>query len=147
METLEVILMSRTAKLPTRANQSDAGLDLYLDNTYVTLYVNNPTLVPTGISVNIPYGYCGLVTPRSGLALQGVSIVNAPGVIDSGYTGELFVNLVNLNANMEVHLSPGERIAQLLLVPISLPKLCAVNEFTDVVGERGDSGHGSSGLQ
>ena len=100
-------------------------------------------MVPTGIAVAVPDGYAGLVAPRSGLAARhGISVVNGPGVIDSGYRGELNAILINHGAD-SVTLRRGDRIAQLLVIPVALPTLVEVDELPD--SERGTGGFGSTG--
>jgi dUTP pyrophosphatase len=100
-------------------------------------------LVPTGLAVAIPEGYAGFVQPRSGLALRhGISIVNTPGLIDSGYRGELRVTLLNTDAREAFTVEPGMRIAQLLIVPIPDVELVEVDELP--ASERGARGFGSS---
>jgi dUTP pyrophosphatase len=111
--------------------------------TDVTLAPGERSLVPTGIAVAIPDGYAGLVTPRSGLAVRhGIGVVNAPGVIDSGYRGEIQVILVN-HGQEPVTLSRGDRIAQLVVVAHGAPELTEVDTLPG--SERGEGGFGSSG--
>jgi dUTP pyrophosphatase len=106
-------------------------------------------LVPTGIAVAIPVGMVGLVHPRSGLAARvGLSIVNSPGTIDSGYRGEIKVSLINLDPSERILISRGDRIAQLLVQQVELPELIEVSSFDEAglsATTRGDGGHGSSG--
>lgn len=129
-------------RAPAYAKPGDAGADLSAA-TSVTLGPGERTLVPTGVAVAIPPGYVGLVHPRSGLAHRhGLSIVNAPGTIDSGYRGEILVNLVNLGAET-VRLSAGDRIAQLLIMPVATATFLPVDSLPG--SDRGDTGHGSSG--
>jgi dUTP pyrophosphatase len=131
------------ALLPTRAYPGDAGLDLYaLDG--VVLEPGQRVSIRTGIAVEIPTGQAGLVLPRSGLAARhGLALVNAPGLIDSGYRGELKVLLLNTDRSEPCALAPGDRIAQLVLVRIETPATVEVDELT--VSERGTGGFGSSG--
>ena len=129
--------------LPTQAHPGDAGADLYARED-VTLAPGERRLVPTGIALEIPEGHAGFVHPRSGLAHRhGLSIVNAPGTIDSGYRGEVLVNLVNLDPTTPISLQRGDRIAQLVVQPIARPVFTVRDELTD--SERGEGGHGSSG--
>ena len=101
-------------------------------------------MVPTGIAVAIPNGHAGLVAPRSGLAARsGISVVNGPGVVDAGFRGEINVILINQGSEPVVF-SRGDRIAQLVVVPVSLPEFVEVETLPDSV--RGDGGFGSSGL-
>jgi dUTP pyrophosphatase len=128
--------------IPARAYSGDAGLDLSACER-VELGPGERALVPTGLAVAIPEGYAGYVQPRSGLAAKhGISIVNTPGLVDSGYRGELLVNLVNLDASEAFVVEPGMRIAQLVVVPVPPVELVEVDELPE--SERGVRGHGSS---
>jgi dUTP pyrophosphatase len=131
------------ALLPTRAYPGDAGLDLYaLDGA--VLQPGQRVSIRTGIAVEIPTGQAGLVLPRSGLAARyGLALVNAPGLIDSGYRGELKVLLLNTDRSEPCALARGDRIAQLVLVRIETPAPVEVDELT--ASERGTGGFGSSG--
>lgn len=101
-------------------------------------------MIPTGIAVAIPEGHAGLVAPRSGLAARyGISVVNGPGVIDPGYRGEINVILIN-HGTVPLTLQRGDRVAQLLVVPVVTPELVEVDELPDSV--RGTGGFGSSGI-
>lgn len=134
--------LSAGAVAPAYAKPGDAGADLSATSD-VSLAPGERALVGTGVAVAIPRGYAGLVHPRSGLAARhGLSIVNAPGTIDSGYRGEILVNLVNLGTE-PVHLRAGDRIAQLLIVPVVTAEFVPVDSLPESV--RGDTGHGSSG--
>lgn len=131
------------ALLPERKHAADAGLDLYSAEEVKRIPSGERRLVPTGISVSIPKGYVGMVVPRSGLAhKQGVTVLNAPGIVDAGYTGEVMVNLCNTGSDA-VTLYFGERIAQLVIVPIITPIPREVDELR--TSERGTGGHGSTG--
>ena len=128
---------------PKRAHEGDAGIDLHAA-TDVRLGPGEWTMVPTGIAVAIPSGHAGLVAPRSGLAARsGVGVVNGPGVVDSGYRGEINVILINHGTDL-LELERGDRIAQLVVVPIVEPELVEVEELSESV--RGDGGFGSSGF-
>ncbi len=128
--------------LPAYARAGDAGLDL-LAAAPVTLPPGGRELVPTGLRVAIPEGYAGLVLPRSGLALRaGVTVLNAPGLIDSGYRGEIGVLLIN-HGGAAVTLSRGERIAQLVIQPVARATLVEVRELEG--SQRGTGGFGSTG--
>lgn len=101
-------------------------------------------MIPTGIAVAIPAGHAGLVAPRSGLAARsGVSVVNGPGVVDSGYRGEINVILIN-HGTSELTIRRGDRIAQLIVIPIDTPDLIEVDELPE--SARGEGGFGSSGI-
>ncbi len=129
--------------LPARARPGDAGVDLYAAAP-ATLAPGERATVGTGVAVAIPAGHTGLVTPRSGLAQRhGLGIVNAPGVVDSGYRGEIRVILVN-HGDAPVSLARGDRIAQLVVVPVAAADLVEVAELPD--SERGEGGFGSTGL-
>jgi len=102
--------------LPRRAHEGDAGVDLYAREDVVLAPGGGRALMPTGIAIAIPLGFAGFVLPRSGLALNnGISVVNAPGLIDSHYRGELKVVLLNTDASRPYHVHRGDRIAQLVI--------------------------------
>jgi dUTP pyrophosphatase len=139
---IEVVRSDPAVALPAYARQGDAGLDLAAAAT-VTLEPGGRELVPTGLRVAIPDGYAGLVLPRSGLALRsGVTVLNAPGLIDSGYRGEIGVLLVNHGAE-PVTIQRGERIAQLVIQPVARAELVEVRELPG--SRRGEGGFGSTG--
>jgi dUTP pyrophosphatase len=128
--------------LPGRAYAGDAGLDLSACEPAV-LEPGERALVGTGLAVAIPEGYAGFVQPRSGLATKhGISIVNTPGLIDSGYRGELKVTLLNTDPRETFLVEPGMRIAQLVILPIPELELIEVDELPE--SERGVRGFGSS---
>jgi dUTP pyrophosphatase len=128
--------------MPSRAYSGDAGLDLTACER-VELGPGERALVPTGLAVAIPEGHAGFVQPRSGLAAKhGITIVNTPGLVDSGYRGELLVNLLNTDAHELFVVEPGMRIAQLVVVPVPEVDLVEVEELPE--SERGVRGFGSS---
>jgi dUTP pyrophosphatase len=128
--------------IPVRAYSGDAGLDLSACER-VVLAPGERALVPTGVAVAIPDGYAGYVQPRSGLASKhGISMVNTPGLIDSGYRGELLVNLLNTDLREAFTVEPGMRIAQLVVLEVPHVELVEVDELPD--SERGGRGFGSS---
>jgi dUTP pyrophosphatase len=128
--------------VPQRAYDGDAGLDLAACER-IELGPGERALVPTGLAVAIPEGHAGFVQPRSGLATRhGVSIVNTPGLVDSGYRGELLVNLLNTDRSESFVVEPGMRIAQLVVLPVPDIELVEVDELPD--SERGGRGFGSS---
>ena len=140
---LRIARLDERARLPTRAHDGDAGLDLYALEDAV-LAPGERASVPTGIAVEIAPGQAGLVLPRSGLAARhGISVVNAPGLIDAGYRGEVRVLLLNTDRERPFALAAGDRIAQLVLVGVELPELVEVDSLSDT--ERGAGGFGSSG--
>jgi dUTP pyrophosphatase len=140
---LRVTRLDDRALLPTRAYPGDAGLDLYALEEAV-LAPGERASIGTGIAVEIPEGQAGLVLPRSGLAAKhGIALVNAPGLIDSGYRGEVRVLLLNTDGRDPFAITRGERIAQLVLVRIETPEVIEVDELA--LSERGAGGFGSSG--
>jgi dUTP pyrophosphatase len=141
--SLRVRRLDARARLPTRAYPGDGGLDLYALEEGV-LAPGERASIGTGIAVEIPDGQAGLVLPRSGLATRhGIALVNAPGLIDSGYRGEIRVLLLNTDRDTPFRVGTGERIAQLLLVRIEAPDVVEVEELA--LSERGAGGFGSSG--
>ena len=143
MIELAVQRLRADAVLPERAYSGDAGLDLSACER-VELAPGERAVVGTGLAVAIPEGFAGFVQPRSGLAdRHGISIVNAPGLIDSGYRGELKVILLNTDADERFVVEPGMRVAQ--LVVLEVPELELVETEALPVTERGVRGHGSSG--
>jgi dUTP pyrophosphatase len=131
------------AIVPERAYEGDAGLDLAACER-VELGPGQRAVVGTGLAVAIPEGYAGFVQPRSGLAdRHGISIVNSPGLIDSGYRGELKVILLNTDRDTPFVVEYGMRIAQLVVLPIPELELVETDELPET--ERGVRGHGSSG--
>ena len=129
--------------LPTTAHRGDAGVDLHAREDAVLPANGGRVLVPTGLAVAIPVGYMGLVVPRSGLALKhGVTLVNTPGIIDSGYRGELKVVILNSDPLSDYHVRRGDRIAQLII-----QELVAVTwrEVEELTGEDRGGGFGHSG--
>jgi dUTP pyrophosphatase len=140
---LKVRLLVPGAQLPTRAHDGDAGLDLRASEP-ATIGAGERAAVGTGIAVEIPPNHAGLVLPRSGLALRhGIALVNAPGLIDAGYRGEIRVLLLNTDREHAFELEPGDRIAQLLVTPFAAAEPIEAPELAD--SERGAGGFGSSG--
>jgi dUTP pyrophosphatase len=135
--------LSDAARPPAQAHDGDAGYDLHAAEA-VTIAPGERASVGTGIAVAIPDGHAGLVVPRSGLAARhGISVVNAPGLIDSGYRGELRVLLLNTDRTEAFQVAPGDRIAQLVLVAVETPELEELTELDETV--RGSGGFGSTG--
>jgi dUTP pyrophosphatase len=140
---LRVLRLDPRASLPTRAYQDDAGLDLYALEP-VTLEPGERASVRTGIAVEIPDGRAGLVLPRSGLATRfGLALVNAPGLIDAGYRGEIRVLLLNTDRQAACALGAGDRIAQLVIVDVRTPAVIEVDSLSPSARDTG--GFGSSG--
>jgi dUTP pyrophosphatase len=131
------------ARLPSRAHAGDAGLDLHAVEA-AHLQPGERAGVGTGLSVAVPAGHAGLVLPRSGLAAKhGIALVNAPGLIDPGYRGELRVLLLNTDRSEPFEIEPGDRIAQLLLVPFVAADAVEASGLDET--QRGLAGFGSSG--
>jgi dUTP pyrophosphatase len=139
---LEIMRVRGEARVPERAYPGDAGLDLASCQP-IRLAPGERALVPTGLAVAIPPGYAGFVQPRSGLAAShGIALVNSPGLIDSGYRGEIQVVLLNTDRERTFSAEAGERIAQLVVLPV--PEI-SVREVDDLpASERGVRGFGSS---
>lgn len=143
MIELPVTRLRDDAILPTRAHPGDAGLDLAACERH-EIGPGERALVGTGIAVAIPDGHAGLVTPRSGLAARsGITIVNTPGLVDSGYRGEVRVILHNTDRSEPFVVEPGMRIAQLLVVPVAAAELRELDTLP--ASERGAAGFGSTG--
>ena len=142
--SIPVKRLDKTLEAPAYAYVGDAGLDLRAAEN-VTLAPFERKLVSCGIAMAIPQGYAGFVLPRSGLAAKhGISIVNAPGLIDSNYRGEIKAILVNLDARNAFEIAHGDRIAQLVVMPVPPAQLFEVDELDET--ERGAGGFGSSGV-
>ncbi len=142
MSELPFTRLDENATLPARAYAGDAGLDLAAAER-VELAPGARALVGTGLAVAIPEGHAGFVQPRSGLAAEhGITIVNAPGLVDSGYRGELKVILLNTDLERAFVVEPGMRIAQLVVVPVATPQPVEVSALPET--ERGGKGFGSS---
>ncbi|MDR1713825.1 MAG: dUTP diphosphatase [Coriobacteriales bacterium] len=130
--------------LPAYAYPGDAGLDLRAASA-LEIAPQQRALIPTGIKVAIPEGYAGFVQPRSGLAAKaGLTLVNTPGLIDSHYRGEIVVIALNTDLNQPIRIAKGDRIAQLVILPVPLVTLLEVPELDAT--ERSEKGFGSSGL-
>lgn len=145
MTDVEIMLqrLDAAVALPSYAHPGDAGADLCSTEDFV-LAPGERRLVATGIAIAIPDGYAAFVHPRSGLAArQGLSIVNAPGTIDAGYRGEVSVCLINTDRGESVSITRGDRIAQLVVQPISRASFTVVTDLPGSV--RGSGGHGSTG--
>ena len=140
---MRVAKLKDEARLPTRAHEGDAGLDLYACEA-AHIGPGERWSVGTGVAVEIPDGHAGLVLPRSGIARDhGIALVNSPGLIDAGYRGELRVLLLNTDPAETFRVAAGDRIAQLVIAPIALPEPLEAPELAE--SSRGDGGFGSSG--
>jgi dUTP pyrophosphatase len=136
-------LLAEGARLPSRTHDGDAGLDLYA-NEGATIAPGERASVGTGVAVEIPAGNAGLVLPRSGLAARhGIALVNAPGLIDAGYRGEIRILLLNTDRATPFEIEPGDRIAQLLVTPFA--DLVPIEAGQLSRSARADGGFGSSG--
>lgn len=143
MSEIEIKLIDPAARVPERAHEGDAGWDLRAIEA-ARLKPSERVAIGTGVSVAIPPGMAGLVLPRSGTALRnGIALVNSPGLIDSGYRGELRVILLNTDPQTEFAVEPGDRIAQLVFIDLPNVELKLVDRLPDT--ERGEGGFGSSG--
>jgi dUTP pyrophosphatase len=140
---LSVMRLDESQPLPGYAQHGDAGLDL-LAAEDATLEAGERAAVPTGIAVAIPRGFAGFVQARSGRALrEGLTLVNGPGLIDSGYRGEIRVIVANLDRSQTIHIKRGDKIAQLVIQPVAEAEVEEVDELPH--SERGPGGFGSTG--
>ncbi|NNN01129.1 MAG: dUTP diphosphatase [Acidimicrobiaceae bacterium] len=141
---IQIKVLHPNAVVPTYAHQGDAGCDLVAVEKCIIEARGGRAMVATGLSVAIPEGFAGMVLPRSGLALRhGVTCINSPGLIDAGYRGELKVALVNLDPQLDYCVNIGDRIAQLVVVPVEQVSFFAAPELPPA--NRGDGGFGSTG--
>jgi dUTP pyrophosphatase len=133
------------ARAPEQAHEHDAGFDLFSSEP-ARILPGERASVGTGIAVAIPDGHAGLVLPRSGLAArQGIALVNAPGLVDAGYRGELRVLLLNTDRERAFEVASGDRIAQLLITPIATPRFVEAQALAE--SARGEHGFGSTGVR
>ncbi|CAN5742875.1 hypothetical protein BH18ACT15_BH18ACT15_11800 [soil metagenome] len=140
---LPIKRLDRDLPLPSYAAEGDAGLDLPAAHD-VTLKPGERALVGTGIALAIPAGYAGFVLPRSGRAVkEGLGVVNSPGLIDSGYRGEIKVAAINLDPYEPIQVARGDKIAQLVVQPVEQAELMEADELP--TSGRGDGGFGSTG--
>jgi dUTP pyrophosphatase len=143
MEILAKVL-NPDAVLPVYANEGDAGCDLVAVESCTLRAGGGRALVATGFAIAIPEGHGGFVLPRSGLAAKhGVTCINAPGLIDAGYRGEVMIALVNLDPTTDYEVTKGDRIAQLVVLPVPSAHFRTIDELPNA--ERGAGGFGSSG--
>lgn len=142
---VSIKILSRDVQIPHMAYNGDAGVDLRSVERIV-LEPQERAMVATGLAIALPEGYAGFVLPRSGLAAKhGISIVNAPGLIDSNYRGELKVILLNTDPDKSFTIEIGDRIAQLIVMPVPTINFEQIEELTE--SQRGESGFGSSGIR
>lgn len=141
---IEVVRLDPDLPLPRYAREGDAGVDLLAREDHILRAAGHRALIPTGIAVAIPTGYAGFIQPRSGLALEhGVTCLNTPGLIDSGYRGELKVLLINTDPSVDFEIRRGERIAQLVIQAVEHVKFVEVGALDE--SQRGEGGFGHTG--
>jgi dUTP pyrophosphatase len=142
--TLQIERIDKDLPLPAYAYLGDAGLDLRAASDH-ELKPFERTLIPTGLKIAIPEGYAGFMQPRSGLAIRvGLSMVNTPGLIDSAYRGEITCIAINLDSNKPISIKRGDRIAQLVILPVPMVQIEEVATLSET--DRGARGFGSSGV-
>ncbi|MEZ5188488.1 MAG: dUTP diphosphatase [Microbacterium sp.] len=143
IESVDVPIIA--AQVPAYAHPGDAGADL-VSTEALRLEPGQRALVGTGVRIALPDGYVAFVVPRSGLAARhGITIVNSPGTVDAGYRGEIKVSLLNTDASQAYDVAVGDRIAQLIIMPVPRVRFVAVDELPD--SARGEGGFGSTGYQ
>lgn len=139
MKTLKIMKLADNARLPTRAHASDCGLDLYVMEGGI-VKPGDGRVFKTGVAAEFPLGFVGMLTDRSSMAKRGFKV--AGGIIDPGYTGELMVVLRNISSS-ELTIESGDRIAQLLMLPMATPEVVEVSSLAE--SARANNGFGSSG--
>lgn len=140
-ETVDVLIKSD--RIPAYAHPGDAGADL-VSTEHVVLGAGERATVPTGVSIALPEGFAAFVVPRSGLAARhGITVVNSPGTVDAGYRGEIKVTLLNTDLTESYEIAPGDRIAQVIVMPVTRARFIPVDELPD--SARGANGFGSTG--
>ena len=140
-ESVDVLIIA--PELPAYAHPGDAGADLKATDA-VTLAPGERAVVGTGVSIALPDGFVAFVVPRSGLASKhGITVVNAPGTVDAGYRGEIKVTLLNTDSSAEYSIAPGDRIAQMIVMPVSRARFVPVDTLPGSL--RGEQGFGSTG--
>ncbi|MFD1200838.1 dUTP diphosphatase [Leucobacter albus] len=142
----DVVRVPITASNPPRyAHDDDAGADLHAAEA-ATLLPGHRALIGTGVAIALPEGYAAFVVPRSGLAAKhGITVVNSPGTVDAGYRGEIKVTLLNTSLDQAFEVAPGDRIAQLIVMPVSRAVFVPVDELPGGT-VRGANGFGSTGV-
>lgn len=143
MINVKIKLLDKSIPVPVYAHTGDAGLDLH-SSIDCELKPFERKKIPTGIKISIPQGYAGFVQPRSGLAFKnGIGMVNAPGLIDSAYRGEICAILINLDPDNTFHIKKGDRICQMVILGVDAVNINVVEELDQTT--RGESGFGSTG--
>jgi dUTP pyrophosphatase len=141
IESVDVLIIA--PELPVYSHPGDAGADLKSTDA-VTLAPGERAVIGTGVSIALPDGYVAFVVPRSGLAAKhGITVVNAPGTVDAGYRGEIKVTLLNTDQSTPYMIAPGDRIAQMIVQPVSRARFVAVDTLPGSL--RGEGGFGSTG--
>jgi dUTP pyrophosphatase len=144
MIDIKIKLLDKSLPIPDYAHKTDAGIDLYSAISYI-LKPYERKMIPSGIKLSIPEGYAGFVLPRSGLAIKnGISLVNSPGLIDSGYRGEICVIMINLDKEKAFTINKGDKICQLVIKKIEHANLIEAEELDE--SDRGEGGFGSTGI-
>jgi dUTP pyrophosphatase len=144
MINIKIKLLDKSLPMPVYAHKTDAGIDLYSTINCI-LKPFERKLIPSGIKVSIPEGYAGFILPRSGLAIKnGISLVNSPGLIDSGYRGEICIIMINFDKEKDFTVKKGDKICQLVIKKIEHAYFIKVEELED--SDRGENGFGSSGI-
>lgn len=144
MLSIPIVRLDPDLELPAHATEGDAGVDLRASESLTLAAGGGRALVPTGFAIAIPPGYAGFIQPRSGLAYKhGVTVLNTPGLIDSGYRGELKVLLVNTDPSTDFEINRGERVAQLVIQSYEQVNFVPVDDLPD--SDRGSGGFGSTG--
>ena len=144
-DVIQLPIVGEAEQIPAYAQPGDAGADLRSAEALV-LAPGERALVATGVRFALPEGYAAFVVPRSGLAVKhGISIVNSPGTIDAGYRGEIKVPLINLDPRESFEIAPGDRIAQLIVMPVTRAVFAPVQALPE--SQRGEGGFGSTGVR
>jgi dUTP pyrophosphatase len=143
--TDQLAIPIQAEQVPKYAHPDDAGADLCSAESY-TLKPGERALVATGVRIELPTGYAAFVVPRSGLAVKrGVTVLNAPGTIDAGYRGEIRVPLINLDPSETFEIEPGDRIAQMIIMPVPAVRFIPAEQLGSTA--RGEGGFGSTGVR
>lgn len=141
-EKIDVLIHAEI--IPSYSHPGDAGADLSSSQELVLL-PGQRAVVGTGVSIALPRGYVAFIVPRSGLAAKhGITVLNSPGTVDAGYRGEILVTLLNTDTENEFPIHVGDRIAQMIVMPVTQARFTAVDKLPE--SERGDSGFGSTGI-
>lgn len=142
-ESIEVLI--KASAHPVVAHPGDAGADL-TSTEAASIPPGQRATIGTGVSIALPDGFVAFVVPRSGLAAKhGITVVNSPGTVDAGYRGEIKVTLLNTDTTSSFEISPGDRIAQLIVMPFVRARFISVDELPE--SERGEGGFGSTGIK